>query len=157
MMELLLPLLTVLAVLVAAVVTGHILLFKEEPRAAVGWIALVWLSPLIGGLLYVMLGINRVRRRALQLRPRALLPAIVELPADLDLGHLEPLARAMGTITGSPLTHGNTLRLLDAGDEAYPEMLAAIDAAERSVALCTYIFDRDAIGHQFVDALARAV
>ena len=40
--------------------------------------------------------------------------------------------------------------------EAYPEMLRAIDEAQRSVTLATYIFDNDRAGRMFADALARA-
>jgi cardiolipin synthase len=36
-------------------------------------------------------------------------------------------------------------------------MLQAIDEAKESVSLATYIFDYDKVGHQFVDALSRAV
>ena len=43
------------------------------------------------------------------------------------------------------------------GDQAYPAMLAAIDGAERSVGLATYIFDRGQAGDRFVEALGRAV
>jgi HKD family nuclease len=46
--------------------------------------------------------------------------------------------------------------VLHNGDEAYPAMLAAIDEARSSVALCSYIFGDDAAGRPFVDALARA-
>ncbi len=36
-------------------------------------------------------------------------------------------------------------------------MLQAIDNAESCIALSTYIFDDDAVGREFADALARAV
>ena len=36
-------------------------------------------------------------------------------------------------------------------------MIQAIDAAKKSVTLCTYIFDNDASGRKFVAALKRAV
>ncbi|MEM7013986.1 MAG: phospholipase D-like domain-containing protein, partial [Verrucomicrobiota bacterium] len=55
-----------------------------------------------------------------------------------------------------PLTNGNEITPLFNGDEAYPEMLAAIDAAEESVWLQTYIFDREGPGSEFADALERA-
>ena len=51
---------------------------------------------------------------------------------------------------------GNRVTPLMNGDLAYPEMLAAVDAAEHSVALSSYIFDNDAAGTLFVDALQRA-
>jgi cardiolipin synthase A/B len=49
------------------------------------------------------------------------------------------------------------VRPLFNGDEAYPEMLAAITHAGHSVALATYIFDRDDAGLRFVEALRAAV
>jgi len=42
------------------------------------------------------------------------------------------------------------------GDETYPAMLAAIDAAKKSVGLCSYIFRDDAAGAAFISALIRA-
>ncbi len=51
------------------------------------------------------------------------------------------------------LRRGNQLRLLRAGAETFPAMLAAIAAARRSVCLETYIFEDDRTGHRFRDAL----
>ena len=48
----------------AAGVTLHVLSHNRNPGSAVSWIGLAWLSPVVGSLLYVLLGINRVRRRA---------------------------------------------------------------------------------------------
>ncbi|RUU75299.1 cardiolipin synthase, partial [Mesorhizobium sp. M7A.T.Ca.TU.009.01.3.1] len=55
------------------------------------------------------------------------------------------------------LNPGNGIDVLETGDEAYAAMCAAIDGAERSVLLETYIFDNDAVGLLFVQALAGAV
>ena len=56
--------LVVLHVALSALVTAHVLLRKREVAAAIGWIGLAWLSPLLGSALYYLLGINRVRQRA---------------------------------------------------------------------------------------------
>ena len=45
----------------------HIILNKQNIRAAVGWLGLVWLSPGPGAVLYAVFGINRIRRRARRL------------------------------------------------------------------------------------------
>ena len=45
---------------------------------------------------------------------------------------------------------------LTKGQEVFPAMLAAIDGAQRSVALETYIFAAGGIGERFRDALVRA-
>ena len=54
--------------ILALSVTADVLLKKSDVRAALGWIAAAWLSPIFGSLLYYMFGINRVTRRALRLR-----------------------------------------------------------------------------------------
>jgi cardiolipin synthase len=58
----------VLHVLVALVVSGHAVLSKRDTRAAAGWVGVIWLAPLVGVMLYIWLGINRIERRAA--RPR---------------------------------------------------------------------------------------
>ena len=55
----------------ATLVTVNVLLRKRGVRSAVGWIGLAWLAPDVGTTLYPLLGIDRVQRRARQLRPAA--------------------------------------------------------------------------------------
>ena len=43
--------------------SAHAVLTKRDTRAAIAWVGLIWLTPLLGSLLYVWLGINRIRRR----------------------------------------------------------------------------------------------
>jgi cardiolipin synthase len=71
-------------------------------------------------------------------------------------GHLATLEQLVRRLTQRPLHAGNEISPLSGGDEAYPAMLAAIDDAQHSVTLATYIFDNDAAGTLFVDALGRA-
>jgi len=153
--------------MVSLVATGHVLLFKRDTRAAIGWIGLIWLSPILGVTLYLLLGINRIQRRARTLLRGRAHPAVARaypsrsgiLETTLGTGavHLERLSQLVDEIGGAPLLTGNDLELLVGGDEAYPAMLGAIDEACRSVALCTYIFDNDRAGKPFIDALGRAV
>ena len=63
-------LLALLYLALAASVTADVLLTKSDVRGALGWIAAAWLSPILGGLLYFLFGINRVTRRALKLTRR---------------------------------------------------------------------------------------
>jgi cardiolipin synthase len=56
-----------------------------------------------------------------------------------------------------PLVGGNRVVPLVNGDQAYPAMLKAIDQAQTSVTLATYLFNNDVAGRSFVEALARAV
>ena len=50
----------------------------------------------------------------------------------------------------------NSFRWLRSGGEAFPAMLAAIDAARESVRLEMYIFSDSGLGRKFREALARA-
>lgn len=54
------------------------------------------------------------------------------------------------------LVPGNRLTLLRCGEEYFPALMAAIDAAERSVHLETYIFAADRTGYALAAALSRA-
>ncbi|MDP3409135.1 phospholipase D-like domain-containing protein [Bosea sp. (in: a-proteobacteria)] len=148
-------LLTAIHVATAGTVTIHALLRKRDVPAAIGWIGLAWLSPFFGPLLYLGFGINRVKRRARRLRGvdesgtarhRALAPA----------GPTGSLERAVGRITRSATELGTVCAVLECGDEAYPRMLAAIEAATSSVALSTFIFRTDPLGQSFIAALVRA-
>jgi cardiolipin synthase len=154
-----------LAVFIALIASGHVILHKRDVRAAIGWAGLIWLAPVLGGLAYILLGINRIQRRGARVRGAAALPRRRVLPHDAEalerrLGghssHLRDVARLADVVTRRPLTFGNRMQPLQDGDEAYPRMLAAIAEASRSVALATYIFDRDPVGLRFVDALAAA-
>jgi len=55
-------------VLLAVVVSAHIVLTKDDVRAAIGWTGLVWLTPILGSVLYGFFGINRIRRQAGRMR-----------------------------------------------------------------------------------------
>ena len=146
------------AVVAAALfASGHALIYKREPRSAALWVVFIWLLPAAGPVLYVLLGVNRVGRRAARLR-RAMVrhraaPGLGSCSPD---GHLVPLARLVGQVVDRPLLPGNTVEALVDGSRAYPAMLEAIDAARVSVGLASYIFDADGIGAKFVAALARA-
>ena len=140
-------------VVIAGGVSVHVLLTKRDVGASVGWIGLGWLSPFLGGALYYLFGINRVRRRALRDRParRRETDGAIENAAESG-----PLERAAHQISRRPALPGNTINMLHNGDEAYPRMLAAIGAARETIALCSYIFRDDAAGAPFVDALIAA-
>ncbi len=145
--------------------TGHVLLTKRDVRAAAAWVSLIWFVPIVGALLFAALGLNRIRRRAADLqrerrRLRLSTPhdtAIARIGTEATVSpSMKPFARLGEQVSGRPLLTGNRVRVLNNGDEAYPEMLAAIEAARHSVALNTYIFGDDAAGKKFVSALARA-
>lgn len=126
----------------ALVASGHAVLSKRDTRGAIGWVAVIWLAPLLGVMLYIWLGINRIERRARSLRtdqPRVgsssgLCPCPTEIldqaltPGGIHLKHLIALVR---DVSRRPLLAGNRVTPLVNGDQAYPAMLQAIDEASR--------------------------
>ncbi|XXF78681.1 cardiolipin synthase [Myxococcaceae bacterium GXIMD 01537] len=159
----------VLTVLVNVLATGHVVLHKRDVRAAVSWVGLVWLVPVVGAVLYLLLGINRIRRRARSLSLRQEHGRFQPAPAPLLLSssalaqslpsaaHLATLARLVDSVVRRPLLPGNHITPLEARTDAYPAMLEAIEGARVSVSLSSYIFDNDAAGRRFAQALAAAV
>ena len=136
--------------LAATFATCHALLHKRDTRAATLWISLIWMLPVAGPLLYLALGVNRIRRRAIQLGVHKTLsrpvPENLGEPEPEGAEHLQHIARVVSRIASQPLTAGNQIEPLVNGDAAFPAMLAASDAAKKSVTLGTYIFDNDASG-----------
>ncbi len=156
-----------LSVLLSILASTHAVLYKRDPRSAVLWAGLAWLLPLGGAVLYFVLGVNRIRRRALQLRTPGERPARPDSdaacsPAALagrlpeKARHLTTLAGLVDKVVGRPLLGGNAVEPLVNGDAAYPAMLEAIAGAGRSIALSTYIFDGDVVGREFARALGAA-
>ena len=146
---------------VALTLIGHIVLNKRDVGSAIGWSGLVWLAPLVGSLLYALLGINRIERRAARLRHGEGRPPATSCDSSTvseHQGHAElaPIARLVDQVAGVPLTTGNRVVPLPDGDVAYPAMLQAIDEAEQSIGLATYIFDHDRAGKRFIEALVAA-
>lgn len=54
--------------LVQAIAAVHVILRKRNVRAAVGWMGLIWLAPVVGVVLHITLGVNRIQRKAGSLR-----------------------------------------------------------------------------------------
>lgn len=63
-------------------------------------------------------------------------------------------ALAMGTLLGPAIVEGNTVRVLNNGDEIFPAMLDAIRAARTTVTFDTFIYWSGDIGAAFAEVLA---
>lgn len=140
----------------------HILLNKRNVRSAIGWVGVVLLSPVVGGLAYYFLGINRIKQQAKKIRDPFKVDTL-SLPSPLlsdvnanqfpHISYFQKLGCGLGL---GDYTQGNHFNLLVNGDEAFPAMLSAIRGAKKSVALSSYIFDYDLAGQKFIEALVAA-
>lgn len=146
----------------------HALMHKDEPRAALAWIAVCLAVPGVGVALYVLFGVNRISTQARHLEHRGLKDAdalyvtqtrdIFSWPETHSFRQrtFEVLVRTSERVCNLPLERGCRVRTLQDGTQAYPRMLAAIDAAQHSVYLSTYIFGTYGIGARFIRALQAA-
>ncbi|MHC3941474.1 putative cardiolipin synthase YwiE [Paenochrobactrum sp. BZR 201-1] len=159
--------LAAVSVVLGAGAAIHATMTKQEVRTAIGWVGVILLSPIIGAVVYAVAGVNRIRRTSLSLQR--------DRDAHIALYHLthfdttnesvcehfgKPFAamKILGdAVSKYDFTSSNEITMLESGDLAYSAMLEAIDKAENSVLLETYIFDRDPIGIRFVESLSAAV
>src|SRR5438067_10896929 len=88
-----------LAALLASI---HALLYKRDSRAATLWLGTIWFLPVLGPILYLALGVNRIRRRAVSLGVhKTVIRSIPEHLGESQLSsvpHLEILARVVGRV-----------------------------------------------------------
>ena len=61
-----------LTVFLALATATHVVLYKRDARAAAAWVGVVLLFPVLGAVLYFLLGINRIQRLATELRQERL-------------------------------------------------------------------------------------
>lgn len=144
----------------------HLLLRHRDYRSAAFWTALVVFTPLIGPLLYLLLGINILRRSGRRYRsginepwrdPVPDQPLPVTATDSCAMQEHQQLARTLDRISRFSHMVGNHLDILHNGDEAMPRMLEAIRGAQESITLASYIFEATGIGADFVTALSQAV
>jgi len=152
-------------IVIALTAAWHALLFKRDPRASIGWIAVIILFPLMGPFLYFLLGINRIKIRAHKLSDKS--PsgrsAFTEEKKPLSLMEkgivhkkYKGPASISDKVTLRPLAGNNCVEVFYNGENAYPAMLKAIDEARDFVHLSTYIFETNRTGRLFIDSLANA-
>lgn len=154
-----------LDVIVASCATLHAVVQKRESRTILGWVGLIWLTPLLGTFLYYCFGINRIERRGRLIHNRIeglrtnvedeLLQAEEEA-FKKEFGDYNQLRQVVENLTQRGLEAGNSIEPLVGGEHAYPAMLAAIEEAENTIVCSTYIFDFDRAGHEFIKAFLTA-
>ena len=141
----------------------HALIYKKDSRAAFGWIAVSILLPFLGPLLYFIFGVNRVRKRAHELKSTISVDGLQKHATQIsdDLVSRLPeslikLEKVSSRITNLQLFGGNELNSYYSGEDTYREMLKAINNAKDYIYLCLYIFKKDKVGKRFIEALLEA-
>ncbi|MFO0837985.1 MAG: cardiolipin synthase [Phycisphaerae bacterium] len=152
----------------ALLTVTHILRRRKDPPAMLAWIFAVLTLPVVGMLLYLLLGDFRIRRKARRRRRRiAHLIGVFTRQAERasqagdeqlrlrlaeDLAAVEEIGRRLAHM---PAIGGNAVRILREANETYESLEEAIAGARRHVHLLYYIWQNDATGRHFRDLLCR--
>lgn len=160
----------ILLYVIAFAAVANILLVKRDPRSALGWVVICLGFPAVGVILYLVFGVNRIRTRAREYwqeidewDPRLLIPHNDHKLKDAQIFGLENFNSSFSEIqclsshlSEMPLVGHCNVEILHNGEQAYPEMIKAIDEAKEKIYLCTYIFETNEYGKKFIEALVRA-
>ena len=138
------------------VLAGWIVMQKREPIATLSWLLSLALLPVLGLLIYHVLGPQRIKRQRLR-RSRSRASVDDSLPA--ALGGSEDgstLARLGRSATGFPPSTATRLELLVGGGATFDALIAAFDQARHHLHVEYYIFEPDQTGTRVRDALVAA-
>ena len=109
-------LISVLVILSGVFAASHALLNKRNSKSAFGWIAFLLVLPLLGPLVYLVFGINRLHQRALKAYFTRLgadeTQSIFE-PADTNF---RPISSVGEKVTGKGLRSCDSVEMLENGE-----------------------------------------
>jgi cardiolipin synthase len=148
-----------------AVIVRVILRTHREPASRAAWVMLVVGLPVIGAMVYILLGETSIGRNRIARARKVLarLPPMAaaapghepELEAEYP-DHYATLFRLGETISGMAPIGGNSGHLMADSNAAIDHMVADMDAASEHIHLVFYIWLADNNGLKVVEALKRA-
>ena len=134
---------------------------KRYPSSSVAWILTILMLPILGGVLFLLFGVNKIERRKKQ-RLESLSSFDSEVP-NLAQFHIIPgddfhpavkqLMRLAKRIAGTSPTSGNRIELIDDTNRALGLIEQAIAAARETIHLEYYIWQPDETGSRIRDLL----
>lgn len=139
--------------------------FRRSPAAAKGWLLLIFFEPLIGLLLYVLIGRAKLpywRTQQVAKLPQAMAKVVDRLRHHPHIFHPEvgpALSQAVTlaeNLGHSPILGGNAVELLVDYDDFFARLVADVDQAQYHVHLLFYIFADDRAAAPVIEALGRA-
>lgn len=144
----------------------HLLLFKREPSSTVAWLLFVTAVPILGAILFLVFGPQRLARQALKRKKEIerLIgnsfghstegyepPPREEFPPEDQ--HVLELARR---ISEYEVTSNNHIEIFATPHQAFDAMREAIDRAQKFIHLEYYIIQSDEVTRLLFDSLAEA-
>jgi cardiolipin synthase len=140
----------------AAIAAGVILLQRRSATATLAWLLVFMFLPVLGLVLYRLLGPLRLQRKQLKRRigRRVVEDALAAMELIRAHGHDHiQVARVPMAMREPPPLHADSLELYVDGASAYAAIIRAIEAATHHVHLEYYIFEPGRIGTRLRDLL----
>jgi len=151
----------------------HALKRRRNASATLLWIFVAWSFPLVGPMLYLSFGVDRIPNKSLKKKTTNQIMLNERKQRHAQNGtfkawHMDfrsnladisdPFSRRLNRTLDAlnpehPLLDGNSITPLINGDETYPPMLEAIRSAQQHIHLQSFIIYRDDIGHMFLEEL----
>lgn len=136
---------------------------NRRPQSALAWLLLIYILPLIGFLLFLMLGSRRLPKRRRE-QQEEINRYILETTEGMDRVSkdspwppwLEPIVELNRNLGAMPLVGGNTAKLFTDYSASIGAMTEAVRAARRSVHVEFYIMSVDDETEDFFAALGEA-
>lgn len=155
-------LILVVELIVRAVMAG-VVPGRYRPSAAMAWLLVVFFVPVLGLVLYVLIGRAWLTQRRVREQERINeelyqgVQGTDEAPASPSRSHLDGAIALNVRLGALPMTERNRIHLLPEYKEAFTWMIEAIDAAEHYVHAAFYIIGDDPeYAGPVLDALDRA-
>lgn len=141
--------LTIIVVSVLMVASATVILNqRRSPQATLAWLLFLVFIPYLAIPLFAALGFRK------RLRPNGDAPNLANQPAmaGADAPQIERLLCDYGL---GVAVEGNRFTLITDGQDAWRELLALVEGAERSIDVILYILGKDDVGLAFCDVLER--
>lgn len=143
-----------------------VVLRKRRPTVALAWLLVLFMLPIIGLCMYLLVGETRLGKR--RARRYAEARRVVETVPHREMHKphvVEPriraeqrdLVRLAERLSHMPVLGGNNVEMYARGGEMIEALLRDIASAKNHVHLLYYIFASDTTGFRIADALAEAV
>ena len=135
---------------------------RRTPAATIAWLLVLALLPVVGYIIYRLIGPLRLERRKMRRRltrkvVEEALGALTEIEAASPMRHREQLARIAIAAGEAPPLHSDTIELYTEGEPAYRDIAKALDDAKHHIHIEYYIWEPDETGTRLRDQLiARA-
>lgn len=144
-----------------------VFLERRNPTASLAWLAILIFLPIVGFVLFLILGqtFHREKMFSLKKREDSIIQELVqdqrkEILADRELAESGPFRPFRDMVlmllsnNWAYLTTGNRVKIFTDGNDKFPELLKSIRAAQDHVHLEYYIIRNDDLGKEIVAAMA---